>query len=420
MNRARLTAALARESPDAAVTAPGPFVKTHPLRRNSHMAASTTTWRISPAAWVPITIAIIAEATSNALRAYGLGTHLEAFTLSAYGYGVSIAGLVLVMAAVAVSLSQARAAWIALLPGTARQRIVAGLVAVLLLAVSITAMASTILEAQRAKTTAESDIRGKYNRAQSAYETANTELKNLVAANVRTVSQVQADIDSVKVSAKILEYTNGCTSFEKDLAQFHGSCRPLLLLRSQMADAQRKAELEAKVPHLQTEADALKPTEQAAAAEARTSEAWGWIMGFAVVFVATFGPVIFASAEASEALPNGPEATAEPIDHGGPGVEAKVSDLSNGGAPMAPGLHPPPKPADRSKRPKRSFTLDEIRTDLMVRNATGRAFNSQREAADHYGYSESRYSELSKAWEAEGLIPKRQMVGKSKRLTMVE
>ena len=39
----------------------------------------------------------------------------------------------------------------------------------------------------------------------------------------------------------------------------------------------------------------------------------------------------------------------------------------------------------------------EIRTDLMVRNATGRAFGSQKEAADHYGYSESRYSELSKA-----------------------
>ena len=114
------------------------------------MTASTTIWRISPAAWVPITIAVVAEATSNALRAYGLGTHLETFTLSLFGYEVSVAGSVLVLAAVAVSLSQARAAWVALLPGMARQRIVAGLIATLLLAVSITAMASTILEAQRA------------------------------------------------------------------------------------------------------------------------------------------------------------------------------------------------------------------------------------------------------------------------------
>ena len=264
------------------------------------MTASTTNWRISPAAWVPIAIAVVAEATSNALRAYGLGTHLEAFTLSAYGYEVSVAGSVLVMAAIAVSLSQARAAWVALLPGMARQRIVAGLIATLLLAVSITAMASTILEAQRAKTTDEGDTRSKYDRAQSAYDTANTELKTLVAADVRTVSQVKADIDAVKVSGKVLEYTSNCTDFEKDLAQFRRSCQPLLQLRSQMADAQRKAELEAKVPGLKTEADALKPTEQAAVAEASVSEAWGWIMGFAVVFVATFGPVIFAKAEPSE------------------------------------------------------------------------------------------------------------------------
>lgn len=109
------------------------------------------------------------------------------------------------MAPVAVSLWQTRAAWVALLPGPVRQRSVAGLIAVLLLAVSITAMASTILEAQRTKATAENDTRGKYNRAQSAYDTANTELKDLVAANVRTVGQVQAEIDVPKVSANIRE-----------------------------------------------------------------------------------------------------------------------------------------------------------------------------------------------------------------------
>ena len=135
-----------------------------------------------------------------------------------------------------------------------------------------------------------------------------------MSASVRTVDQVKAEIDAAKVSAKVLEYTNGCRAFEKDLAQFRRSCQPLLQLRSQMADAQRKAELEAKVPYLKAAADALKPTEQAAAAETGVSQAWGWIMGFAVVFVATFGPVIFARPEASEVSPPGSEAL-EPFDH---------------------------------------------------------------------------------------------------------
>lgn len=390
------------------------------------MTASTTNWRISPAAWVPIGIAIISEATSNALRAYGLGTHLEAFTVSVYGREVSVAGSVLVMAAVAVSLSQARAAWVALLPGMARQRIVAGLIATLLLAVSITAMASTILEAQRAKTTDEGDMRGKYDRAESAYDTANTELQSLVAANVRTVDQVRADIDVAKMSGKVLEYTSNCTDFEKDLAQFRRSCQPLLQLRSQMVDAQRKAELEAKVPDLKTQADAMKPTERAAAAEACVSEAWGWIMGFAVVFVATFGPVIFAKAEAFEATRNRGVTElahcASAPKHDLPTVSEhskcgpKRPNRPKGGGTAVAELQRRPNPNAPSKGPNRRFTLEEIRTDLMVRNATSRAFGSQKEAADHYGYSESRYSELSKAWEAQGLIPKRRMVGKSKQL----
>jgi len=319
----------------------------------------------------------------------------------------------------------------------ARQRIVAGFIATLLLAVSITAMASTILEAQRAKTADEGDTRSKYDRAQSAYDNANIELKTLVAANVRAVGQVKADIDAVKASGKALEYTSNCTDFERDLAQFRRSCQPLLQLRSQMADAQRKAELEAKVRGLKSEADALKPTEQAAVAEASVSEAWGWIMGFAVVFVATFGPVIFARAEpsevsatAAEELPNRsvtgapdtpsvtPEAPATGPQNGN--GEPKGPNRPKGGGTAESRLQRHPKPGAPSKGPNRHLTLGEIRTDLMVRNATGRAFGSQKEAADHYGYSESRYSELSKSWETEGFIPKRRMVGRSKQLTPAE
>ena len=37
---------------------------------------TTTRWRVPALAWVPITLAIGAEAASNVLRAYGLGAHL--------------------------------------------------------------------------------------------------------------------------------------------------------------------------------------------------------------------------------------------------------------------------------------------------------------------------------------------------------
>ena len=72
------------------------------------------TWHVPGWAWAPISLAIMAEAAINALRAYGLGQHLEHFTVNVAMFGfsatVSIAGAVLVLAAIAISLAQARAA----------------------------------------------------------------------------------------------------------------------------------------------------------------------------------------------------------------------------------------------------------------------------------------------------------------------
>ena len=77
------------------------------------MTTSTTTWRIPRAAWIMVGLAVSAEATSNALRAYDLGRHLERLTITFCDMRLSLAGIVLVLAAIAVSLSQARAAWVA-------------------------------------------------------------------------------------------------------------------------------------------------------------------------------------------------------------------------------------------------------------------------------------------------------------------
>ncbi len=162
------------------------------------MTISTTRWRVPPVAWVPISLAIGAEAVSNALRAYGLGAHLDRFTVAVQGHAVSLAGLVLVLAAVAVSLSQARAAWVALTPmAPARQRWVAGLAAALLLAISTTAMALHILDAERAKVADEGGARGAYGRAETAYTNGANELKTL--EGTRTTAEVRAAMEVAPV-----------------------------------------------------------------------------------------------------------------------------------------------------------------------------------------------------------------------------
>lgn len=77
-----------------------------------------------------------------------------------------------------------------------------------------------------------------------------------------------------------------------------------------------------------------------------------------------------------------------------------------------------PKPdAPKGPNGSRKMTRDEVLTDLMVRSATGRTFRSQEDAARHYGVSPSRYSEWSKAWESEGAIPARRMVGRCKTMS---
>jgi hypothetical protein len=75
-----------------------------------------------------------------------------------------------------------------------------------------------------------------------------------------------------------------------------------------------------------------------------------------------------------------------------------------------------PKRPKGPNDPNSRLTRAEVLTDLMVRNATGRGFGSQEEAAKHYGLSPSRFSEWSKAWEAQGAIPKRRMVGRCKMI----
>ena len=254
------------------------------------MTPCISTWRIPPWAWVPVGAAITAEAVSNSLRAYGLGQHLDHFTVTVKGANVSLAGSVLVLAAVAISLSQARAAWIALTPNPLRQRIVAGLAAALLLAVSVSAMASHILEAQRAKVADEGGARSAYDRAEAAYKAAAAELEAL--GNPRPVSVIQAEVRSYPIDMRVWRRSAECEDIS--LPETRKACTPILELYKERGAAARKTELEPEVARLREALARLPRPEEATSEEATIGGYWAWIMGIAVVFVATFGPVIFA------------------------------------------------------------------------------------------------------------------------------
>ena len=256
---------------------------------------TTTHWRIPVWAWVPIALAICAEATWNALRAYGLGRHIDGFTLATNLWrgeiDVSLAGVVLVLAALAVSLSQARAAWTTLRPGPTRLRVISGLAAVLLLTVSLSSGISHLLEANRAKVSDSSGARKAYDDKARALERKEKELTGL--GNPRPVRVVQADVQSIRIDAGVWRRSGQCSDITRD--DTREACQPVLALYKERWAAARKAELEPEVDVLRGElADMKRPDAQ------DEPENWAniisaWAMVFAIVALATFGPVIFAT-----------------------------------------------------------------------------------------------------------------------------
>lgn len=353
------------------------------------MTAYTTTWRIPPWAYVPLGAAIIAEAVSNALRAYGLGQHLEHFTVSVYGQPVSLAGSVLVLAAVAISLSQARAAWVALTPNPLRQRIVAGVAAALLLAVSATAMVSHILEAQRAKVADEGGARSAYDRAEAAYKRAAAELEAL--GTPRPVSVIQAEVKAFPIDPALWRRSKQCEDATKPDTQAY--CAPLLALYQERGAAARKTELEPEAARLRDELARLPRPEAATAQEAVIGGWWAWIMGAAVVFVATFGSVIFARATTGN-----PPAVR-------PAGGWKVPDSPNRPKPSAPDNAPDGRTDDRKGR-----LLAFIQTEV----ALGRSIPRQADLVERFGVPRSTLSDWMGEWESDGLIPARRTVGRCK------
>lgn len=399
-------------------------------------------WRVSPVAWLPISLAIVAEAVSNALRAYGLGMHLDRFTVHMHGHPVSIAGAVLVLAAVAVSLSQARAAWVALTPGSARQRIVAGAAAALLLAISVSAMASHILEAQRAKTGAEGNDRTAYTIAKGDYDRAKAEHDRLAA--MRSTEEVRAAMDKTRVPAWAWRDTKQCTADAANMgADQAKACKPILDLRVEMAQAITKAGAAQAMRAAERKLSSLNPAAEASAEEALVSRWWAWIMGLGVVFVATFGTVIFAtvtpapagSSDATvRALPAPVPTSSGSSGSSGSSATDFVAEAANirpdngpddapdgrGGEPATPPDGPANTPAQRRSpdsadacgHPKRSAAVERLLADIQA----GRTFDSQAAIVREYGVPRSTLSDQLAAWESAGLIPHRRTIGRCKAI----
>lgn len=328
------------------------------------MSTHITGWKVPAMAWLPISAAIIAETVSNGLRAYGLGTHLEKFTVSYQGSSVSLAGAVLVLAAAAVSLSQARAAWLALMPGPWRQRVPAGFAAVLLLAVSISAMATHILEAERAKVGAETGQNTDYLNAKNAHDG----LAGQVAALKRFGDKkdslprpreaVQTQIDNLKIDWKIWSRSAKCTDISLEASK--DECGKVLPLYEEQGAYASLVLLEPKLKAAEAKLESLpKPVEAATTAEATVVGWWGWLMGVAVVFIATFGAVIWAK-------PSGDNSTATATKTAG------QTDFEGVGTLPSPSMFTaeapdPPKPRKRSKRAaKKEATIAAIRAQTLA------------------------------------------------------
>lgn len=94
-------------------------------------------------------------------------------------------------------------------------------------------------------------------------------------------------------------------------------------------------------------------------------------------------------------------------------------DGSKGGEGGVGSTVRPPK-GPNSGSPKRRMSHSEIVSDLMLRSVTGQRFGSNEEAAAHYGYSPSRFSELVTRWERQKRIPKGRMVGRCKEIAAAD
>jgi hypothetical protein len=187
---------------------------------------------------------------------------------------------------------------------------------------------------------------------------------------------------------------------------------------------------------------ALSRPEQATAQELQLGGVWAWLAGFGVVFMATFGTVIFARVEPANyskvsnsssrpnQKPDSPPSPSAPAPSSGPVpglVGPKKHDRKPDTEPKSgpdcarkPDRHlsPAPSPAGTGPKPSRKARKDAALADLLTRLALGERFGSQDELASRYLVPKSTMSDWLREWEAAGLIPERRTVGRFKQVEL--
>lgn len=375
-------------------------------------AGDKIAWRVPTWAWAPLGLAIVAEMAVNALRAYGLGQQHAHATVDVSIYGhtfpVSVFGAVLALAAIALALSQARAAWVAFKPGAlARQRSIAAPIAGLLLAVSVTALALTLLEAQRNKFGDEGGQRTAYDDAKGEYDRATAELKAL--GTPRPVSVIQNEVRSFPIDMRIWRRSKECSDISRE--DTRAACEPILALYKERGAAARKTELEQKLPTLKAKLDAQPRPAEPTWVEEWAASGWAWAFGLAAVLIATFGAPLFAEPVRSKTAtqPRKPSQPSEQSDFCAEDVE-EVRQLGIGGKPA--------KGNWGNGCSNRALSKAEALLDITRRLACGETIPSQETLADAWGVHPGTASKWLKQWRAEGCVPAPQRVGRCHRLVL--
>jgi hypothetical protein len=243
---------------------------------------------------------------------------------------------------------------------------------------------------------------------------------------VRAPDAIRADMDAAPVSRSVFRRTAECTDITKD--ESLAACQPLLALRKEMAQAIRKRELEAARDKAAARLDVLGPRPASADPQAEavahaagvsvSTAAWVLIgvVGLAIELAACFGMYVLGRPAQRPADENRPAA--------GDDRPAGLSDaeLATIRAKfLAPDDRPEgPRPGRSAPLPANVLPLPDAkaRTLRTIREelAAGRTFPSQADLCRRVGVARSTLSDWLAAWEAAGELPRRQTIGRCKRI----
>jgi hypothetical protein len=302
-------------------------------------------------------------------------------------------------------------------PGIMRRLIALPLFAVLFVA-SMIAVDGVLLKLRDALVSGPAAVIGEHDRAAADHRAAVAELATL--GTVRAPDAIRADMDAAPVSRSVFRRTAECTDITKD--ESLAACQPLLALRKEMAQAIRKRELESARDKAAARLDSLGPRPASADPQAEavahaagvsvSTAAWILIgiVGLAIELAACFGMYVLARPAAHR-----------PANENRPAGLSDAELATIRAEFLAPDDRPDgPKPGRSAPLPAnvvpladaKARTLRTIRSEL----AAGRTIPSQADLCRTVGVARSTLSDWLAEWEGAGELPRRQIVGRCKRI----